>query len=161
MTVMSDEPIGGDKPPLAALAIGWAGTIPFVAGAVGPMVIPDIGIAAFLALATSVYSALVLSFLGGIRWGMAMGPLYGSERSQGFILSVVPPAAGWMALMLPQFEGLAVLIAAYLLQAWLDIRAVGQGRAPVWFAPLRIRLTAAAVVALVVTAIVETIVLSG
>ena len=109
MTVMSDQPIGGDRAPLAALVIGWAGVIPFVAGAIGPMVIEDLGIAAFIALATSVYGALVLSFLGGIRWGMAMGPLYGSERNQGFVLSILAPAAGWVALLLPRFEGLRLL----------------------------------------------------
>jgi len=161
MTVMSDHPIGGDRAPLAATIIGWAGVIPFVVGAVGPIAIPDIGFAAFVALATSVYGALVLSFLGGIRWGMAMGPLYGSERNQGFLLSALPPAAAWVALMLPHYQQIAVLIAAFLLQAWLDVRAVGEGRAPVWFAPLRIRLTAAAVVALLVTLVVEVVVLSG
>jgi len=41
------------------------------------------------------------------------------------------------------------------------VRAVGEGRAPVWFAPLRIRLTAAAVVALFLTMIAQMMVLSG
>lgn len=156
MTVISDEPIGtSDKAPGAALAIGWAGVVPFVVGAVGPLAIPDFGLAAFVSLATSVYGALVLSFLGGIRWGMAMSPLYGSQRNQGFLISAIAPAAAWIALVLPRFEGLGLLIAAFLLQAWLDVRAVGEGRAPVWFAPLRIRLTAAAVVALIVTVVAE------
>jgi hypothetical protein len=124
-------------------------------------VIPDPGIAAFTAFATSVYGALVLSFLGGIRWGMAMGPLYGSERTEGFVISVLPPLAAWVSLVMSSFEGQALLIAAFLLQAWLDVRAVGEGRAPIWFAPLRIRLTAAAVVALVITEIAGMVVLSG
>lgn len=160
MTVISDRPIDSDKAPLAATVIGWAGVIPFVAGAIGPMVISDLGLAAFIAFATSVYGALVLSFLGGIRWGMAMGPMFGSERTQGFVLSAVPPAAAWIALVVSGFEAQAILIAAFILQAWLDVRAVGDGRAPLWFAPLRIRLTAAAVVALLVTAIVEMAVIS-
>lgn len=155
MTVMSDRPIDSDRTPIAALVLGWAGVIPFVAGAIGPFVIADVGLAALTALATSVYGALVLSFLGGIRWGMAMGPLYGPDRNRAFIVSVMAPAAAWIALVLPRFEGLALLIAALLLQAWIDVRAVGQGRAPVWYAPLRIRLTAAAVVALIVTAVAE------
>ncbi len=90
-----------------------------------------------------------------------MGPLYGSERTQGFILSVLPPLVAWISLVLSGFEGQVVLIAAFLLQAWLDVRAVGEGRAPVWFAPLRIRLTAAAVVALFLTMIAQMMVLSG
>ncbi len=160
MTVISDRPIGGDGAPLAAVVLGWAGVVPFVVGAVGPMVIPDVGLAAFTAFATSVYGALILSFLGGIRWGMAMGPLYGSERTQGFVLSILPPLVAWISLLLPNFEGQALLIVAFLLQAWLDVRAVAEGRAPVWFAPLRIRLTAAAVVALVVTIVAQTTVVS-
>lgn len=160
MTVLSDRPIDNERAPLAATVIGWAGVIPFIAGAIGPMVISDLGMAAFIAFATSVYGALVLSFLGGIRWGMAMGPLYGSERTPGFVISAIPPAAAWAALILGGFEGQAVLIAAFVLQAWLDVKAVGEGRAPLWFAPLRVRLTAAAVVALLVTAIVEMAVVS-
>lgn len=156
MTVMSDRPIGDDsKPPLAALVIGWAGIVPFVAAAVGPMVIADYGIAAFVSLAGGIYAALVLSFLGGIRWGMAMGPLWGSDRTVGFAISVLSPAAGWIALLLPRVESLGLMIIAFLLQGWLDLRAVGEGRAPLWFAPLRIRLTAAAVVALVVTIVAD------
>lgn len=161
MTILSDQPIGNDSAPLAAVVLGWAGVVPFVVGAIGPMAITDVGVAAFIAFATSVYGALVLSFLGGIRWGMAMGPLYGSERTQGFVISILPPVAAWVSLILSGFEGQALLIVAFLLQAWLDVRAVGEGRAPVWFAPLRIRLTAAAVVALIVTAIAEMVVLSG
>ncbi|MEJ8570972.1 DUF3429 domain-containing protein [Microbaculum marinum] len=160
MTVMSDRPVDSERAPLAATVIGWAGVIPFVVGAVGPMVIGDLGTAAFIAFATSVYGALVLSFLGGIRWGMAMSPLYGSARTHGFVLSIVPPIAAWAALILSGFEGQAVLIAAFVLQAWLDVKAVGEGRAPLWFAPLRVRLTAAAIVALLVTAVVEMAVIS-
>jgi hypothetical protein len=161
MTVISDQPIGSDRAPTAALVIGWVGIIPFVVSAVGPFVIADPGIAAFTAFATSVYGALMLSFLGGIRWGMAMGPLYGSERTQGFVISILPPLAAWVSLVLSGFEGQAILIAAFLLQAWLDVRAVGEGRAPLWFAPLRIRLTAAAVVALAVTVVVDMMVIPG
>ena len=161
MTVTSDRPIDSARAPIAAVVVGWAGVIPFVAGAIGPLVISDFGLAAFIAFATSVYGALVLSFLGGVRWGMAMGPLYGSDRTPGFVLSVIAPAAAWAALILSGFEGQAVLIAAFILQAWLDVKAVGEGRAPLWYAPLRIRLTAAAVVALVVTAVVEMAVISA
>lgn len=160
MTVQSDRPIDSASAPLAATVLGWAGVIPFAAGAIGPLVISDLGLAALIAFATNVYGALILSFLGGIRWGMAMGPLYGSERTQGFALSIVPAAAAWIALLVSGLEGQAILIAAFVLQAWLDVRAVAEGRAPLWFGPLRIRLTAAAVVALLITAVVEMAVVS-
>lgn len=160
MTIISDQPIGTDRAPLAATVIGWAGVVPFLVGAIGPMLIPDLGLAAFAAFATSVYGALVLSFLGGIRWGMAMAPLYGSERTQGFVMSALPPVAAWISLVVSGFEGQAILIAAFSLQAWLDVRAVGKGLAPLWFAPLRIRLTTVAIVALVFTMLVDMAVIS-
>ena len=156
MTIISDRPIGDDgRPPLVGLIIGWAGVVPFVVAALAPMVLTDYGTVAFLSLAGGVYAALMLSFLGGVRWGMAMSPLWASDRSLGFALSIVAPSAGWIALLIPRIEGLSILIIAFLLQGWLDLRAVGEGRAPLWYGPLRIRLTAAAVVALVVTMVTE------
>ena len=54
-----------------ALRLGYAGLLPFVAGAglvwlVRPEVHP------YVALALSGYAAVILSFLGGIHWGLAM-----------------------------------------------------------------------------------------
>ena len=56
----------------------------------------------------------MLSFLGGIRWGLAILARDG-ERRRDMILSIVPPLIGWIALIAPPplvFVFLAVAFAA-------------------------------------------------
>ena len=94
------------------------------------------------------YAVLTLSFLGGIRWGLA---LIGRqpERQRDLILSIVPPLIGWMALAtLPPlvFVFLAVAFAAQ--GAW-DSLTLPPGAAPAWFRRARFQLTILAVAALI------------
>ncbi len=85
------------------------------------------------------YSAIILSFLGGIRWGMALRDDPVDHVSLGF--SVVPSLAGWFALFLPASLGVPVLLVAYCAQGAWDSVSIHSGKAPAWFAELRIWLT--------------------
>ena len=58
-----------DVPPAAAV-LGLAGVLPFVAAAVGSLQPGPLG--AFALTALIAYGAVILSFLGGIHWGMAI-----------------------------------------------------------------------------------------
>lgn len=135
--------------PSAALFLGLAGLIPFAAGALsmwsqfGPFPPPE-----GLKLVTS-YGALILTFLGGIRWGTALSP-YGSAR-QGFefTASVLGSLAGLAALFLAAVPALTLLLAGFLMQALWDVTSVEAGRLPQWFGRLRMMLTAGAVLALI------------
>lgn len=134
--------------PSIALMLGLAGLIPFVAGGValwvpvGPF-LGEIGLKLIIA-----YGAIILSFLGGIRWGAAIMP-HGTRR-QGleFVGSVVGSLAGLAAIFLPPVPALALLIAGFLMQALWDVMSVESGRLPPWFGKLRMLLTAGAVLAL-------------
>jgi hypothetical protein len=137
--------------PAAALVLGLAGLIPFIAGAAAlwvplPPLTPDPG----LKLVT-VYGAIILSFLGGIRWGTAIGP-YGTRR-QGMELaaSVLGSLAGLAAVFIPAVPALTLLIAGFLMQALWDVTSVEAGRLPQWFGKLRMLLTAGAVISLTAT----------
>ncbi len=85
------------------------------------------------------YSAIILSFLGGIRWGMALREEPVDYRSLAF--SVVPSLTGWFALFLPDTVGLPVLLVAYCAQGAWDSISIHAGKAPAWFASVRIVLT--------------------
>lgn len=135
--------------PLPALALGLAGLIPFFAGAVAlwtplPVLTPELG----LKLITA-YGAIILSFLGGIRWGTAIGPY--DTRRQGLELSasVLGSLAGLAAVFMPAVPALTLLITGFLMQALWDVMSVEAGRLPPWFGKLRMLLTAGAVVSLV------------
>ena len=135
--------------PPAALFVGLAGLIPFAAGALstwsqfGPLP-PEAGLKLVIS-----YGALILTFLGGIRWGTAIGP-YGSRR-QGleFFASVLGSLAGLAALFLAAVPALTLLLAGFLMQAFWDVTSVEEGRLPQWFGKLRMVLTAGAILSLI------------
>ena len=145
---MSDHSITG-RIPAPALWLGLAGLIPFVAGAAAlwteiPLLGPETG----LKLAI-LYGAIILSFLGGIRWGTAIGPYDTGRQSLEFSASVLGSLAGLAAAFLPAIPALALLIAGFLMQGLWDVMSVDAGRLPAWFGRLRMILTAGAVVSLV------------
>lgn len=145
---MSDHTFAG-RIPSAALLLGLAGLVPFFAGAAAlwaslPLLPPETG----LKLAI-VYGAIILSFLGGIRWGTAIGPYDTSRQTLEFSASVLGSLAGLAAVFLPAIPALALLIAGFLMQGLWDVMSVDSGRLPSWFGRLRMILTAGAVVSLI------------
>lgn len=125
--------------PFAALALAAGPLNDRLAGLAGQLALPSW----FFAHALAVYGAVILSFLGGIRWGVAMvGDAPEQTRRRELILSVVPSLAGWAAVFLSRSEGLAFLALCFFAQGFWDYKLVLSGRAPDWFGTLRITLTA-------------------
>ncbi|NDV85899.1 DUF3429 family protein [Aurantimonas aggregata] len=101
-----------------------------------------------LILAYAGYSATILAFLGGIRWGAALDPA--TRRPATLILSVLPALAAWLVLFLPSpwlFAGFALL---FLLQGLWDAMAARAAALPDWFGRLRMVLSAVVVLCQVV-----------
>lgn len=88
-----------------AYLLGLAGLIPFV-GLTALMYSP---LSASLFIA---YSAVILSFLGGIHWGFALQNQAWSN-SWRISLCMLPSLIGWIALVLPMQQALIVLVVAY------------------------------------------------
>jgi hypothetical protein len=125
---------GEDRSGGTAVWLGWAGVLPFVALAVAGW-LPGVPIwtdGAFVA-----YSALILSFLGGIRWGRAM--THGAS-TQEYLRSVMPSLLAWPTLMLPLDTAVPALALGFVLVAINDSRGETMP-APPWFARLRVGLT--------------------
>lgn len=134
--------------PDAALALGLAGALPFVGAAAVIWLGREPEHIRWALVAVLVYGAVILSFLGGIRWGTAMGPYSPRRTAAEFTLSIFPALAAWLALLIPPVPALALLIAAFLLQVLWDVTSVQTGRLPAWFGRLRIGLTAVVVLCL-------------
>lgn len=131
--------------PRPALVLGLAGLIPFaglaLACALAPPPYDDLAHRALTG-----YGAVILSFMGGCRWGfaaMAARPDYGRLG-----LSVVPALYAWAAMAGPAPLGLLALGFAALLVA--DIALTRAGGAPPWWPGLRWPLTLGAVASLLV-----------
>jgi len=136
--------------PPVALWLGAAGALPFVAAAAAVLLADPWRGPALLALMT--YGAVILSFLGGIRWGLAIA---GGQRGRALDLfvSVCPSLVAWGALLLPAGMGIPVLAAAFVVMLGLDRAAARRGAAPAWYPRLRTPLTAVVVAALLTAAL--------
>ncbi|WP_293494892.1 DUF3429 domain-containing protein [Phenylobacterium sp.] len=135
--------------PRVVLIYGVLGLVPFLAPPLVGLLAPDQSGLAGTALA--LYGGLILSFLGGARWGMAIG----EDRPRAFTITVamIPTVAGLDLLLLPpqaQTEKLLGLAAALALHLLWDLRSNGP---PAWYPRLRILLTLGAMTGLIAGAI--------
>lgn len=125
--------------PPAARWLGFAGLIPFVAGAFASL--PVAGELRPFALPLLLdYGAIILSFMGGVHWGAAMmrddsgvGPL---GRSVASALIALPAA------LIGGAAGLVLLAAGFLGLLLYDERETQVRRLPRWYPHLRRPLTA-------------------
>jgi hypothetical protein len=125
-----------------ALLLGYAGLIPFVAAAMALWLLPEGSTGSALAgPALSGYAAVIVSFLGGIHWGVALRQ---PAPPAGLLAwGVVPSLVAWVALLLPLPWALA-LLGAMLLLCWAVDWAVYPRYALTRWLPLRLRLSAVA-----------------
>ena len=121
---------------------GYAGLIPFVV----PLLVVWFEPAhAELAIETQqAYAALILSFLGGIYWGLAMS----RQAENWFWLSVLPSLWAWPALLMPDLAGGIMLAMGFALMLLLDLTARRRELIREWFFRLRLTLSAVAIVSL-------------
>lgn len=129
--------------PRVPLWLGLAGVLPFAIGmvvyAAGGIWIVD---QAFALRSTLGYGAVILSFLGGTRWGMGVLLANEDKRDARLSLSVLPSLLGWVALLLPAFPALVLLAVSFAAQGAWDVGDAADDGAPSWFAHLRTVLTA-------------------
>lgn len=141
--------------PAIAAWLGGLGAVPFVALAVAMLGLDGLT-RAFVVQALLGYGAVILSFLGGIHWGMAIAPRAtpaGAGLARRLAWSVVPSLVGWAALLVPPVTGLFALAAAFAAMLGIDLQATKLGAAPAWYPVLRVPLTLAVVAALVAAAV--------
>ncbi|NBU88051.1 MAG: DUF3429 domain-containing protein [Betaproteobacteria bacterium] len=95
-----------------AQRLGYAGLIPFVLGAALVWVVSDEAYP-YVTLALSAYGAVIVSFLGGIYWGVAFQQPQPQPRL--WVWGVVPSLLAWVGVMMPPESGMVVLGAVLLL----------------------------------------------
>jgi hypothetical protein len=119
---------------------GLAGVIPFL---IGLLVTLFPGLSPFdpnhFERALVGYGALILSFLGGIRWGIRLQGGAGTDLT--YIVGTFGAIIGFIVILLPVNFGLIVLALAFALHGIWDVKAGMSGRVPQAYARLRIVLT--------------------
>ena len=145
--------------PTSALWLGLTGLIPFYASALiaavgGQPQLASLGVTSF-----AIYAAVILSFLGGARWGLELARAPAAPSTARLVMSVLPSIAGW-ALALGALArgvlglgvtglagGFAVLFATQYV--W-DRGAPAVSAAPDWYPRLRQILTLGVISACVI-----------
>ncbi len=141
--------------PLTPLWLGLAGWIPFwIPVALTLHAVLTNRSAAAEGVLFVVYAAIILGFLGGVRWGRALAPDHDQAQDQDqprpvFILSVLPSLAGlaaalllWLGLPL---AGFALILVGLVIHWRWDRAASQRGDLPSWYGRLRAILTGGAV----------------
>lgn len=126
--------------PGIAWAIALAGFLPFAAIAAALAIAGGASaLTELLADAFRVWSLAVLSFLGGIRWGVTI--LRRDVTRWQMIWPVLPAILGWTAMFLPHAWAVVVLLVAYCAMGAWDSLSAQRGEMPGWYGNLRIVLT--------------------
>ncbi len=137
------------KVPLVVWAYGALGLVPFVAGAVGALLLggAERGIAQVGLL---LYGGLILSFLGGARFGQAVErPAVRAASVSGAMAGAIVSTLLIAVAGVPAAWRLVVLALAHAAQWAWDVRTV---RSPAWYPRLRHVLSAGAIASLLVGA---------
>lgn len=136
------EPTAIVRPPVAALLLGYAGLLPPIVAVAVRLIDPLQG---GMVLALSLlYSALILSFLGGMWWGAVSARVAGAALSLWLGIAVVPTLVALLAgaVLFRSVVSASAVVAAGLLGSLLvDMALVRAGHVPVWWMKLRVPLS--------------------
>jgi hypothetical protein len=146
---MKNDPI--NFVPRSALAPGILGLLPVISLTAfifhqAPK-IHDEALSALIA-----YGAVILSFLGGARWGLVISGASPVTFAFQLGIIVLPSLAGWVAVLIENPAGLIVLSVAFSLMLFTDYIISG---APVWYLRLRVALSLPVIACLLIVLSVQ------
>lgn len=129
--------------------LGYAGLVPFIL-LPSLMWLVDTELLPFVAMALIGYASTIVSFLGGVHWGI--GFMKGDAAPRFHVIwGVVPSLFAWVALMMPAYAALPLLglvvVACYV----VDSKTYPNAGLAGWLA-LRLRLTVVATLSCVLGA---------
>ncbi len=118
MTDQANPPL-----PRGMLALGWSGVLPFALAVLAAFALP--GWAGFASVIFVGYGAVILSFLGGARWGRGLATEVAPGR---YVEAVLPSLIGFAALLFLHTPTVALSLLAIGFAIWLVI----DQRDPLW-----------------------------
>ena len=131
-----------------ARTLGYAGLIPFIALTIALFIV-DADSAIFVKFAFQSYAAVILTFIGGVHWGLIIKEETFPAYKLILIASILPSLLGWTSLLLPQQFALTLLLASFLGLIFYEYKVLWASLFPVWYRQLRVILTT--VVCLLIT----------
>jgi len=145
----SDSTLDPHRIPTTALLLGLGGVLPFL------------GLTVLLALASEplfkfligraliAYAAVILSFLGGARWGLALRCTDRRRQALQLTVAVIPSIAAWLLLNARLDTAVAAYALLFALLGLFDVMTLDRLMAPAWYKRLRTLLSSLVVLILV------------
>lgn len=136
--------------PRAALRLGFLGLAPLAVTAL--ISLSEHAATAHLgAISFSLYAAVLLSFLGGVRCGFEIMRAPEAPNGLRLFFSALPALAGWALATLvvyftPILGAAAIFAGLFAVQAMWDYRSASDAGAPAWYPVLRQVLTGGAMI---------------
>lgn len=136
--------------PRAALRFGFLGLVPLAVSALIALSAHP-NTARLGAIAFSLYAAVLLSFLGGIRCGFEIMRAPQAPNAARLFFSALPALAGWalaaiVVYFTPVLGAAAIFAGLFAAQAFWDYRSARDAGAPDWYPVLRQVLTGGAMI---------------
>ena len=153
--------------PVLAVVLGVLGLIPFLGCTIGIILFPSDVPAPNLVRAIIAYGAVILAFLGGVHWGLALDPAptmvapgQAAIDNRRLALGVLPSLIGWAALLVSvastSLIAIVLLILGFVGTTLVEQRAHRSGALPGSYMALRWVLSAVALLCLVVVLLART-----
>lgn len=137
----------GARVPMPAVVLGAAGLLPLILALfvrLGAGVYPATPLPALIGSFALIYSALILSFLGGIWWGMAASRASDEQMPRLIGIAIMPPLVAMLllGLMFVQPVVASVLLGVVIVATLVVDRKLQHiGLAPAWWMKLRLPLS--------------------
>lgn len=144
---MSNNQTSETSIPHSTALFGGLGIIPFVAGALLANIPSTSASGHWLVIG---YGAVILSFLGGIQWGVGLKTV--PRAWLPYLVAILISLTGWVSLLLAPLWGLLLLGAGFIAAFFYDAITTPLFDLPGWFIRLRILLTLSVLASLGVAA---------
>lgn len=140
--------------PSAPLWLGFAALVPLIGAALGLMAY-DPAFAHAALISFCIYAAAMLSFLGGVRWGLEIARAPSSPNAARLAYATAPSLAGWVLALLvatdTRVAGAAMIFSGlFAVQYVWDRNSAQEQLAPAWYPMLREVLTGGAMLACII-----------
>lgn len=120
--------------------LGYAGLIPFI-GLTLVLFIADEDTAVLARFAFQAYAAIILTFIGGVHWGLIVNEKDFNNVKLVMTGSIVPSLLAWFSILLPLPVGLAILLLSFLALFFYEYKFLWPTLFPPWYRRLRSILT--------------------
>ena len=135
--ILLTDPAQPRSIPISALLLGLGGVVPFVGLTILMHLSTQPDLKFFVGRSLISYAAVILSFLGGARWGLALTVQSRKLQALHLTLAIIPPLCAWTLLTARLDTAVASFALLFAAVGLLDVLSFKSLMAPPWYGRLR------------------------